>query len=97
MGPYEIILTVVFLIFSVIFVLCGVKACAQAVKEKDNKPRKNFRRKALLLMVLALMFFLCALYIIFRISWFMMIVFIIGSSAVAYVIGSGIAANMREH
>ena len=97
MGLYEIVLTVVFLSLSVVFVLYGVKACGQAVKEKDKKPRKEFRQKALFLMALALIFFLCALYTIFRISWFMMIIFFAGIAVVAYVIGSGVAENMREH
>lgn len=97
MGTYKIILTVVFLILFVIFVLRGAKACVQAAKATDNNERKNFRRKALFLMVFGLMFFLCALYVIFRISWFMLIVFIIGTSAVAYVTGSGVAANMHKH
>lgn len=97
MGLYEITLIVIFFIFFVIFLLCSVKACAQAVKEKDKKPRKNFLRKALFLMVSALIFLLCALYIIFRISWFMMVVFTIGTMVVAYIIGTGVAANMHEH
>ena len=44
-----------------------------------------------------LMFFLSALYIIFRVSWIFLIVVLIGNMAAAYAIGSGIGANMKEH
>lgn len=97
MGSYERILTVAFLILSVIFVLCAIKACGRAIKEDGHKLRKKLFGKALFWMFFALMFFLCAMYIIFRVSWFMMLVFIMGTSVSAYTIGCGLAANMREH
>lgn len=97
MRTYEIGLVVAFFLLMIIFVWNGIKSYQQVSAEEDKKLRTAARRKALLLMTPGLMFFLSALYIIFRVSWIFLIVVLIGNMAAAYAIGSGIGANMKEH
>ena len=96
MGTYEKVLVVVFFLLTAVFARNGIRSYRRAGAEREKGPRKAIRRKALLWMALGLLFFLTALYILLRVSWILLIVVAIGNMAVAYVIGTGVAANLRE-
>lgn len=97
MGTYETVVVVVFSLLTVAFVWNSIKSYRQSGVEEEEESRKAIRQKAFLWLILGLMFFLSALYVILRVSWIFSIVVLIGIMATMYVIGSGLGANMKEH
>ena len=97
MGIYESVVMVIFSLMAIAFVWAGIELYRQAGREQDKDRRRASRRKAHLWMAAGLMSFLSALYIVVRASWIAMIVVLMGSLAVAYVIGAGLGANMKQH
>lgn len=97
MTAYELFVTAAFLAAALLFVWSSVKIFREAGGEMDAVLRRVSRKKGMLLILPGLMFLLCALYILLRLSWLFWLVLLVGIGAMGYAIGSGIGANMREH
>lgn len=97
MKLYETVLIVLFFLLTAFFLWMGVKEYRQAGANSNKKLRAAARKKALLWMTPGLMFFLSALYVIFRAGWLFAIVALIGTMGFGFSIGSGLGENMREH
>lgn len=97
MKTYEICLMIAFGILTIVFAWNSIKTYRQTSHEQDKRQCKAARKKAFVLMMLGLACLLCALYVVFRVSWLFFIVFLLGCMAVASTIGSGLGENINRH
>ena len=97
MGVYEIVVTVLCLSIAAASGWAVWRSYRQARLQEEKKQRAALRRRAILWLVMSLMFLFSALYVMFKISWLLLVVVLLGMGSVGAVLGGGLGANIREH